>query len=227
MIKAVRYIITLMFLSASVVQAQHYVGIRGGATAGKIRMKPLVEAEYLITYPTVGLSYKYYGTDKVLGGIQIDLNIVNKGYKILDKVKSDTSYQRTITAVEIPFMWQPHVNLFKGGARLFLNLGPYISYSISSKDKKVSEKNGVLWKRSYPYNSLVDNRLECGLVGGGGFSVAIKRFEVLAEFRYSFGFSDVLKNHTKYKGNPDSSPLDCMSVSVGVYYKLQGGKKIK
>ena len=40
------------------------------------------------------------------------------------------------------------------------------------------------------------------------------------EGRYYFGYSDVLRNGTKYQGNPTHSPLDNINVSMAFYYRL-------
>ncbi len=229
LIAPVGFIVFLLLLFPVRLEAQqHYVGVRGGAVAGKARIKPTVESKYFMPTPVAGISYKYYGTDRFLGGIQIDLNVLQKGFKTIpESSKPDTSYRRTITAIELPFLWQPHANLFHGHARVFLNLGPYVSYSLSSKEEMVSARDGVLWKGDYVYDSRRDNRLEIGLAGGGGLAIAIRRFELQAEFRYVFGFSDMLKQPMKYPGNPDSSPIDQMNISLGLYYQLFKQKKEK
>ena len=40
------------------------------------------------------------------------------------------------------------------------------------------------------------------------------------EARYYYGYSDILKNKTKYQGNPLRSPLDNINLSMAVYYRL-------
>lgn len=204
-------------------RAQHYVGIRGGVGGGSVRFEPSRETKFYVGLPVVGVSYKFFGYGTVVGGIQTELNYVTKGFKYLPRFESDTTYQRRINAVELPFMWSPHVYFFKRNMRVFLNAGPYLSYSLSSSYKLVSKERGVLESGTYTFNSLRDNRLEYGLAGGGGFSVAAGRFEIQTEFRYALGFSDILKNRTKYAGNPLRSPIDQMNITVGLFYRL--GKK--
>ena len=65
-----------------------------------------------------------------------------------------------------------------------------------------------------------DPRWGYGLCGGGGFSVLFGRFEAAFEARYYLGYSDVLRNGTKYTGNPNHSPLDNINLSLAVYYRL-------
>ena len=213
-------LLALLFAGARPAAAQHYVGVRGGVGGGSVRFEPSRETQMLFALPVFGVSYKYYGFGKVVGGIQADLNYIVKGYKELERPQGDTSYQRRLTAVELPVMWQPHVYFFKRRMRVFLNAGPYLSYNISSSYKVVSKKNGVLESGTYRLESLRDNRLEYGLAGGGGFSVAVRRFEIQTEFRYVFGYSDMLKNGNKYPGNPLRSPMSHMNVTLGLYYRL-------
>ena len=49
------------------------------------------------------------------------------------------------------------------------------------------------------------------------------RFEAAFEARYYLGYSDVLRNGTKYTGNPNHSPLDNINLSLAIYYRLGKG----
>jgi len=213
--------VALVTLALSASAQGHYIGVRGGAGGSKVRFYPKQESKLLMPNPTFGVVYKYLGGDRYLGGVEVDVNYVEKGYKTLLKADSDSSFQRKLTAIEIPFMWQPHVWMFRNRGRFFLNAGPYLSYNIKSSDEKlVSREKGVL--KTYPYklDNLRDNRLEYGLSLGAGYGVTIAgRFELLAEFRYVFGFSDILKNPNKYPAsNTQESPIDQMNVTLGLHY---------
>lgn len=199
----------------------HYIGVRGGAGGSKVRFYPKQESKLLMPNPTFGVVYKYLGGDRYVGGVEVDINYVEKGYKTLLRVDSDSSLQRKLTAIEIPFMWQPHVWMFRNRGRFFLNAGPYLSYNIKSSDEKlVSKEKGVLRTYEYKLDNLRDNRLEYGLSLGAGYGVTIAgSFELLAEFRYVFGFSDILKNPNKYPAsNTQESPIDQMTVTLGLHY---------
>ena len=199
----------------------HYIGVRAGAGGSRVRFYPKQESKLLMPNPTFGVVYKYLGGDRYLGGVEVDVNYVEKGYKTLLRVDSDSSFQRKLTAVEIPFMWQPHVWMFKERARFFVNAGPYLSYNIKSSDERlVSKERGTVATYEYKLDNLRDNRLEYGLSLGAGYGVTIAgRLELLAEFRYIFGFSDILKNPNKYLlSNTQESPIDQMNVTLGLHY---------
>lgn len=212
----------VMFLCGGTIFAQgHYIGVRAGAGAASVRFYPQKETAWMLPNPTFGVVYKYLGGDRFVGGIEVDANYVEKGYKYLLKTDSDTSFHRKVTAIEIPFMWQPHVWMFKNRARFFINAGPYLSYILKSGDEKmVSKKKGVLEVYDYKLDKLRDNRFEYGLSMGAGYGVTIaRRVEVLAEFRYVLGFSDMVKNPNKYPlSNIQESPMDQMNVTIGVHY---------
>lgn len=62
-----------------------------------------------------------------MGAIQVDLEYMQRGF-MYDEVRGgDTSYHRTINTFELPFMWQPHIYVFQRHARVYLNLGVYLS----------------------------------------------------------------------------------------------------
>lgn len=172
--------------------------------------------------PIVGLSYRYRGGDDYVGAVQIDLNYNEKGYKLLPRLGSDSSYQRSVQMIELPFLWQPYIPLFNRKAFIFFNVGPYASMILgSSEEQLVSNTNGVLWSVPYDFNTVKDNRFEYGLLGGGGISVKAGRFEIFTEFRYVYGFGDLIKNSNKY---PDSyykeSAMDQLNLTFGLYYNI-------
>ena len=71
-----------------------------------------------------------------------------------------------------------------------------------------------------------------GLGGGGGIAFLIRRFELNFRVRYSFGYSDIVRNRNKYYDNnsdgaenpfwatPLRSPLDNLMISVGLNYRF-------
>ncbi len=145
-------------------------------------------------------------------------------------VYSDTvTYTRSIRAIEMPFMWQPHFYLMNRRARLFLNLGMYVSYYLSQHEAQesihgIKEYAYPTFDRDYEMLSVRDNRIDFGLTGGLGFGVFFGRFEVLAEARYSFGYSDLMKPNSKYPLNGyNRTPVDMINVSVGLNYRLGRG----
>ncbi len=213
--------IVLMSALSSVAFSQHYIGVRGGATAASIRFSPSEEAAYYIAKPEFGVSYKYVGGDSYVGAIEVDFLYKEKAFKVYPEMDSDSVYVRSFRTVELPFLWQPHIYFLNNRARLFFNLGPFVSYHISSDWTFSSGEAGLLDGGEYEYNTLRDNYFEYGVVGGVGYGIMIaQRIEVAADFRYHFGFSDILKNRGSYSSNPSESPMTTLSVSMGVSYRF-------
>lgn len=220
-------ILAVVVLQVSMASAQGYLGIKGGMSGASARFKP---TEFTTGYwglTTFGAFYQYIGGDKFFGGIETGLNYSQKGYATMPRMESDTVYRRTINSIDLPFLWHPTIDVVKDKFRIFLNAGPYLGYHLSSSYENTSKEAGVMSSGDWEWNLARDNRWEYGLMGGGGVDIAIApRLWFLAEFRYSWGFSDILKNPNKYDGNPFESPLSLMSVEVGLSYRV-GGRWMK
>lgn len=227
MMKLVKIILTL-FCSCLIFEGytQHYIGVSGGTGSGSIRMFPFTETGSISGLYSGGITYKYYGGMKYVGGIGSDLLFMQQGYAEEIPYQSDTTrtLSRKVNSVILPIFWQPHVNLFKGKARFFVNLGVTFSYNISSTIVVESEQNGLIAEGDYEMILVRDNRWGYGLCGGAGLSVTAGRFDVGIEGRYYFGYSDVLRNRTKYETNPLRSAMDNINISMSVSYRLGGGK---
>lgn len=213
-------IFLLSMLMCGTLHAQHYLGVRGGWGGGSARFTPARETKLEWGLYSGGLSYKFYTAQKYVGGIQIDLQYMGRGFAYDLQSKSDSSYHRTINSFELPFMWQPHIYVFQRHGRIFLNLGVYLSYMGGSKYYYKSKKAGIYEEGPYQRELTRDARWGYGLCGGAGIGFLIRRFEIAVEGRYYFGYSDVLRNGTKYQGNPTHSPLDNINISLALYYRL-------
>lgn len=213
-------ILLLSIVVCGTLHAQHYLGVRGGWGGGSARFTPARETKLEWGLYSGGLSYKFYTAQKYVGGIQIDLQYMGRGFAYDLQSKSDSSYHRTINSFELPFMWQPHIYVFQRHGRIFLNLGVYLSYMGGSEYYYKSKKAGIYEEGPYQRQITRDARWGYGLCGGAGIGFLIRRFEIAVEGRYYFGYSDVLRNGTKYQGNPTHSPLDNINISLAFYYRL-------
>ncbi len=212
--------ILLFSVMCGTLHAQHYIGVRGGWGGGSARFTPARETKLEWGLYSGGLSYKFYTAQKYVGGIQADLQYMGRGFAYDLQSKSDSSYHRTINSFELPFMWQPHIYVFQRHGRIFLNLGVYLSYMGGSEYYYKSKKAGIYEEGPYQKQVTRDTRWGYGLCGGAGIGFLIRRFEIAVEGRYYFGYSDVLRNGTKYQGNPTHSPLDNINISLALYYRL-------
>lgn len=209
------------------VLVDHIFGIRGGYGLGSMRREPAVETQPLpYGLLNFGLSYRFdVPEQKYVGCIEIDVQFMEKGYAYALYFESDEVYTRKYQVIELPILWQPYFPLGKGESRIFLNAGPYLSYTLSGTEWVYNKKTDYKTEpQTYVYDPLRDNRIEYGVVAGGGVAVGIGRFAMTLDFRYNIMLSDILKGVNKYEGNPFRSPVDQMSLSFGVQYRFIKGK---
>ncbi len=226
-IKAVCFsLVMLMLLSIGSASAQSYVGVRGGYGVGNGRFLPANESRTVLGLLSGGVSYKYFSDTRFVGAIEADLQYFERAFKYDLAKDSDSSYMRQVNSIDLPIMWHPHIYVFNRSGRVFFNLGVNFTYNISSYEVYESKENGIYSEGNYPFVLIRDNQWGYGLVGGVGISFLVNRFEFIAEGRYYYGYSDILKNYNVYPDNPMRSPLDNINISLGISYRLgKGGIK--
>lgn len=206
----------------------HLFGVRGGYGFGNMRREPARENKTLPSgLLNFGISYRLdVPEQKYVGTIEVDLQYMEKGFAYSVSFESDEIYSRRYAVIELPILWQPYFPLGKGESRIFLNAGPYLSYTIGQGvERMYNHKTGeTIYEREYLYDPLRDNRVEYGVVVGGGINVGIKRFSVALDFRYNIALSDVLVGVAKNPNNPFRSPVDQMNLSLGLQYRFIKGK---
>lgn len=232
-----RYIVILfviMLCGATGLRAQHYVGARGGYGGGYGRFFPVdspdrVRRNQKVTFGLFngGIAWKYYSPEKYVGGVGAEIEFIQRGFEYhLNTLDSDTTYRRVVNSVNIPFIWQPHINFANNKMRIFLNAGIDISYNFSSKEYIMLKGEGAIYSSDYDMKLVRDNPFGFGLLGGLGFNVIMGKWELTTEARYYFSYGDVLRNKNKYPGsgisteNPLRSPVDNINVSIGFFYRI-------
>ncbi len=216
-------ILALLLLTAPLA-AQHMLGVRGGYGYGSVRFFPPQETKSLWGLYSGGISWKYYSKERVLGGLQVDLLYLQRGYR--EPRPNTSTYIRQINTLQLPLFMQPHVYFGGRRVRIFLNAGIYLSYNLSSTYSILYPEgtiNEETHNAKYEFMDVRDNRFSYGLVGGFGFNYILGRLELLAEARYDYGYGDILKNTNKYPGNPRRSPLDAAYIHIGAYWRLGKG----
>lgn len=209
-----------------------YIGIRGGVGGGSIALSPFEETKSTFGVPEFGISILYKGKGKYVDGLEANINYATSEYRWLAKAKSDSSYTRKINAIEIPIMWHARYDMDKERFSVFINLGPYISYDLSSSESWAgNDTEGSAWQnrtQKYTYDPLIDNRIGYGIIGGGGVSYLIGgRILLSVEARYRFGLSDVYRNPNKYpKSEYNQSQVSQYRVTGGIAYRF-GKKRVK
>lgn len=220
--------------------AQHTLGFTAGYGMGNARLEPKVETRARWGMYTGGLTWRYYGTQRFVGGFGLDLEFLQQGFSfapnasLVEEKKDYQWYTRKMNSVVLPVVWQPHFYMLRNHVRVYFEAAATFSYTFSStyENEYARARGETEWKGTYPYKLPRDNRWGYGLAGGGGIAFLIRRYEVNFRVRYYFGFSDVVRNRNKYADNADDgpenpfwatpmrSPLDNLTISVGLSYRF-------
>lgn len=220
--------------------AQHTFGVLAGYGMGSGRFEPRQESRAMWGMYNAGLSWRYYGPQRVVGGFGIDLEFLQRGFShALNTSQVDDKadylyYRRHVNSVVLPVVWQPHVYVAKKHLRIYLEAAATFSYNFSStyENELAREQGREPWRGDYRFHLARDNRWGYGLAGGGGVAILVQRFELNFRVRYYFGYSDLLRNRTRYADNatdgpenpfsatPLRSPLDNLTVGVGLSFRF-------
>ena len=220
-------------------QAQHLVGITGGAGISSIRFYPLRETKSVMTGPDFGLSWRYYSLPRFVGAVGADLELMQRGFSYGYaysstmteegvEIRDYSYYTRKMNTIMLPLVWQPHFYVAKRHVKIYLEAAFTVSYNFGGDYSYDDEA----WSGKYDWRLERDNRWNYGLAGGGGFALLFGRYELGVRARYYFGYADVLKNMNKYYDNatdgkdnpfkitPLRSPLDNMTLNITLSYRM-------
>ena len=226
-------------------EAQHTLGVIAGYGMGSGRFEPKQETRAIWGLYSGGLTWRYYGHQRFVGGFGVDLEFQQQAYSFATNAsqvdEKETAnylyYMRRINSVVLPVVWQPHVYLLLNHVRVYLEAAATFSYNFSSTweqeyflNTETREKG--TYGGDYAFKVPRDNRWGYGLAGGAGISFLIRRFELNFRARYYFGYSDIVRNRNRYYDNSDDgsenpfyttpmrSPLDNLMISVGLNYRF-------
>lgn len=219
---------------------QHTLGFTVGYGMGNGRFQPKLETKPLWGMYSGGLSWRYYGKQRFVGGFGLDLEFLQQGFSFatnsssVEEKRDYLYYTRRINSVVLPIVWQPHFYMIRNRLRVYIEAAATFSYNFSStyENMEAKQAGSAHWKGNYPFNLSRDNRWGYGLAAGGGVAVLIRQFELNFRVRYYFGYSDIVRNRNKYADNasdgpenpfnasPMRSPLDNISISVGLSYRF-------
>ena len=220
--------------------AQHTLGVTVGYGMSTGRFQPTQEMKAVWGRYSAGVSWRYYGQQRAVGGFGIDLEWLQQGFSyatnasLVDERADYLYYTRRINSLMLPVVWQPHVYLFNHRMRVYLEAAATFSYNLSStyENEQARENGAADWQGTYRFTLSRDNRFGYGLAGGGGIAFLIRQFELNFRVRYYFGYSDIVRNRNRYAGNttdgsenpfratPLRSPLDNLTISVGLSYRF-------
>ena len=117
--------------------AQHTLGVTGGYGYGNARFYPDQETRAVWGCYTAGVTWRYYGPQRFVGGFGIDFEYLQRGFSFLQNPTEEDPakyqwYTRRVKSLMLPIVWQPHIYLFKNRMRVYLDAAVFFSYNISS-----------------------------------------------------------------------------------------------
>ncbi len=227
-------------LTGAAASAQHTLGFTAGYGMSTGRFQPQQEMRALWGKYGGGLSWRYYGRQRIVGGFGIDLEFLQTGFSFatnssqVEEKKDYLYYTRHINTIMMPIVWQPHFYMIRNHVRVYLEAAATFSYNLSStyENRQAEQRGAADWRGDYTFKTPRDNRWGYGLAGGGGIALLIDRFELNFRVRYYFGYADILRNRNRYADSgidgsenpfaqtPMRSPLDNLMISVGVNFRF-------
>lgn len=197
------------------------IGARGGATLSEVTFSPAVKE--LWTPGTTGaLMFRY--TEEKLFGFIVELGWVQRGWGE-DFEGAPLNYSRRLTYLDVPFM----THIYFGSRRFkgFVNLGPEVSYLLSSSIKSNFDYTNPLSDPNFPTKNRytdqlamdITNRMDYGICGGIGCEFYLApRHSVLLEGRYYFGLGNIFPS-SKADVFGASRPMS-IEISLGYFFLL-------
>ena len=179
------------------------VGINGGINMSKVDFNPRIKQKNQ-NGMSMGVTFRYMSEKyfKTMWGIPGEINFSQRGWNELIEDGTENTYNRQMNYLEIPLL--AHLAFGKDsrtkGVKFFVNLGPQFSYFINDKENK----GGGEWDDShrpnrvnYQYGKEVENKLDYGIVAGGGLELSTPIGHFQLEGRYYYGLGDFYKNSKK------------------------------
>ena len=157
---------------------ERYLGFNVGATGSMVGFTPTISQSYLLG-GNAGMSFRYVGHK--FAGFQAELNYSQRGWN-----EADGLYSRRLDYIELPFMTHFFIgNRFK----VFLNVGPKISYLIAEKDV-----NNNTSSTATQHTNQIQNKFDYGFCLGPGFLFKIQKQIFMLDLRANYSISDVFSN---------------------------------
>lgn len=158
--------IIILILSSLVIKAQTAFepetnfGIKLGGVTSRVAFDPTI-IQYFDYNIIGGFVFKHIAQKGL--GIQVELNYLQAGWN--ESLDSTSNYQRQLNYLQLPLM--THVNIGAGKTRIVFNLGSYISFLISDKEKinLINEEEEKIY-----YRTKIENKMQFGLCVGLGVS---------------------------------------------------------
>jgi len=194
---------------------QHLIGVKAGYAMANVKFSQEIEHKGINTPVNFGIYYTYYHSlwnSMPFFGIQTGLEYTESGYTILtgtvesgDRKETQERYK----SVELPLISQFRIDFWK--MRVLLNLGMFGAYKISS-----NLEGGI---------PSTTNKMEAGVIGGGGLAYKFHPFEIQLECNYRYAFSNLYDPQKYSKDSWVFAKDNRIIFSLGLFFNLDKRNK--
>jgi len=182
------------------------IGIKIGGITSRVVFDPSIAQN--IDFNIIGGFVFRHISEKSLG-IQVELNYLQAGWN--ESLDSANTYQRQLNYIQLPIM--THINLGTGKTRIIVNIGSYLSFLISEKEKIniIDEEE----EKDY-YRSKIKNKVQFGFCMGLGVSrhTTLGIFHV--ESRVNFSLSNIFEDTPETPFNSSRNQI----AELALYYLI-------
>ena len=186
--------------------AQHTLGFIAGYGMANGRFQPQQEMRALWGMYSGGLTWRYYGRQRFVGGLRRgprisavgillrDQLLAGRGEEGLPLLHAPCQYARDAGRLAAAFL------LIRNHVRVYFEAAATFSYNLSStyENEQAKRRGEADWRGDYRFKTPRDSRWGYGLAGGGGIAFLIRRYELNFRVRYYFGYSDIVRNRNRY-----------------------------
>lgn len=182
-----------------------YLGTSHGVNFSSVIFNPRENLSLLPGY--YGEFHIIYKAQKVVG-VKLGFNYVQKGWQLA--LDSTESYKRNLNYYEIPFT--THVMLGKNKFKYLIDIGPYISYLSSEK-----EKNNLNTTEKDFSGLKIHNEFDFGACLGTGFQYETPIGRIGLSLKYTIGLTSIFtpSESLEYFSSHNQS------ISVGLIYTIK------
>lgn len=149
---------------------QHLIGVKWGYTISSVSFSQDIDHRSITTPVNVGVFYTYYHSlwnRMPFFGFQVGLQYAEEG--LIDRDEIKTTYR----LIQLPVLSQFRIDFWK--MRLLVNAGMFGAYRLSTRPGPFPETT---------------NRMDFGLIGGGGIGVLLgRKMELQLEVNYKYSFA--------------------------------------
>lgn len=182
-------LIIIILLSVFSINAQTFIGLRGGMQLSSIDFDPNIPVKSA-WYPNFGISFIH--SNLPFRGIQIELNHSQKGFKA--EYANGYSASRTYNYLEIPVLSRFYIR--KTGTQIVINIGPdiFYHYDDSGNEKHPRKYFGERYFVSKYKHDYSIHDFELGVLAGLGVFRQFEKTSIQAEFRTYYQMTTFVKN---------------------------------